>query len=78
MPQKYYAVKVGKKPGIYVDYHAFAQQMRGHKNAQGKAFKTETEARQYLGPAHWDDTVVTEKVKIAKLESVNLSLPQTP
>ena len=46
---KYYAVKVGKAPGIYWDWDSCKAQVHGFKGAIYKSFKTEKEALAFLG-----------------------------
>lgn len=46
---KFYAVRVGKCPGIYTSWDACAFQVRGFSGAEYKAFKTKDEARAFLG-----------------------------
>ena len=46
---KYYAVKVGKAPGIYRDWDSCKAQVHGFKGAIYKSFKTEKEALAFLG-----------------------------
>lgn len=47
--KKYYAVKVGKEPGIYRDWDSCKAQIHGFKGAIYKSFKTEEEARVFMG-----------------------------
>lgn len=46
---KYYAVKMGKVPGIYRDWDSCKAQVHGFKGAIYKSFKTEKEALAFLG-----------------------------
>ena len=45
---KYYAVKTGKKPGIYLTWNETKEQILGFPNAKYKSFKTKEEALNYL------------------------------
>lgn len=45
---KYYAIKKGFKPGIYMTWPEAQAQVSGFKGAKYKSFKTETEAQNYL------------------------------
>ena len=45
---KYYAVRQGRKPGIYETWPACQDQVKGFKNAQFKSFKTREEAQAFL------------------------------
>lgn len=44
----YYAVKVGKQPGIYTSWEEAKQQVNGYQNAVYKKFKTKEEALAFL------------------------------
>lgn len=48
MSKKYYAVREGRKPGIYMTWDEAKQQIHGFKNASYKSFKTKTEADSFL------------------------------
>lgn len=48
MPSKYYAVKVGKKPGIYDNWNACKAVVDGFPGAVYKSFKTRQEAEDFL------------------------------
>ena len=47
--KKFYAVKVGKTPGIYTDWLECKAQVDGFPNAKYKGFATEAEANAFLG-----------------------------
>ncbi|MDU2066182.1 MAG: ribonuclease H family protein [Sporomusaceae bacterium] len=47
-PKKFYAVRVGKAPGLYLSWNECKAQTHGYPNAQFKAFLTESEAQAYL------------------------------
>ena len=51
MAAKYYAVKHGKVPGIYRSWDACKAMVDGYPGAIYKSFKTEQEARDFLGTA---------------------------
>jgi len=44
----YYAVRIGRIPGVYYDHETYMAQMTGFPFAQGKRFNTEDEAYEYL------------------------------
>ncbi|MDY6064843.1 MAG: ribonuclease H family protein [Finegoldia sp.] len=46
---KYYAVKNGRRPGIYTSWDECKAQVDGYKNAIFKSFKTKGEALDFLG-----------------------------
>lgn len=47
--KKYYAVKVGVKPGIYTDWDTTANMVKGYSGSIYKSFKTLAEAKKFLG-----------------------------
>lgn len=49
MSNKYYAVRKGLKPGIYMTWDECKAQVNGYPKAEYKSFKTEEEAYDYLG-----------------------------
>lgn len=49
MAKKYYAVRVGHNPGIYVTWSDCEVQVKGFPGAQYKSFPTEAEAKAYMG-----------------------------
>lgn len=57
---KYYAVKEGKKKGIYETWDECQEQVKGYKNAKFKSFKTKEEAEKYI----------TETVEVVEKEPV--------
>lgn len=50
MAGKFYAVKKGRKPGIYMSWDACKAQVMGFPNARHKGFKTKAEAEAFLNP----------------------------
>ena len=51
MSMKYYAVRIGKKPGIYTTWAACQEQVHGFPGAQFKKFDTQEEAQHFIeGP----------------------------
>ena len=48
MAKKYYAVRVGHNPGIYVTWSDCEVQVKGFPGAQYKSFPTEAEAKTYM------------------------------
>lgn len=56
---KYYAVRKGRVPGIYLDWDKCRAQVDGFKGAEFKSFSTEVDAKNYLRP------VVPEALKPA-------------
>lgn len=50
MPKRYYAVKVGAKPGIYRDWDECREQVNGFSGARYKGFNVLYDAEAWLGP----------------------------
>lgn len=48
MAKKYYAVRVGKVPGIYLNWNTCKQMVDGYPNAIYKSFSNREEAEQFL------------------------------
>ena len=63
MAQKFYAVRVGKMPGIYDSWDSCKAMVHGFPNAQYKSFKTMEEAKAFLGDA---EQVLAEGSKAEK------------
>lgn len=51
MSKKYYAVRVGQKPGIYQTWEEAKKQVHGYPKAVYKSFKTLKEAESFMGKA---------------------------
>ncbi len=47
--KRYYAVKVGRTPGVYTQWADAQKEITGYPNAVFKGFATEAEARAFLG-----------------------------
>lgn len=48
-PNKFYAVRVGRKPGVYTDWGNCEKQIKGFSNADFKCFNNEEDAVKYFG-----------------------------
>lgn len=48
MSKKYYAVRDGRKPGIYRTWDEAKQQVHGYKNATYRSFTTQKEAEEFM------------------------------
>lgn len=68
MAVKFYAVKVGKTPGIYSTWDDCKAQVEGFPGATYKSFKTASEAAGYLG---WKDTE-NDKEKVVYVDKKEL------
>ena len=49
MAKKYYAVRVGKVPGIYQTWDECKKNVHGFPAAEYKSFPSEEEAKAYMG-----------------------------
>lgn len=58
MSGKYYAVLVGRKPGIYKTWKEAEAQIKGFPKAVFKSFKTENEAKEYMKIDMQDQQIV--------------------
>lgn len=61
MAGKFYAVKVGKTPGIYGSWDECKRMVDGYPGAVYKSFKTKTEAEEFMGEADTKAKNVVEK-----------------
>ena len=61
--KKYYAVKVGKTPGIYFTWEDCSAQVTGYKGAKFKSFPTIEEALEFIGD---DNIKPTKKEDVVK------------
>lgn len=52
MAAKFYAVRKGKKPGIYMSWDMCKQQTEGFPGAEFKSFPTREAAEEYIGQKH--------------------------
>lgn len=50
---KYYAIKKGRKPGIYEDWEVAKQQVEGYSGAEYRSFASREDAVAYLSGKHW-------------------------
>ena len=50
MAGKFYAVRIGRTPGIYMSWEDCRKMVDGYPKAEYKSFKTEEEAFSYLHP----------------------------
>ncbi|MGN0350038.1 MAG: viroplasmin family protein [Roseburia sp.] len=61
MAGKFYAVKVGKTPGIYGSWDECKRMVDGYPGAVYKSFKTKAEAQEFIGEADAKAEEVMEK-----------------
>ncbi|MBN9647192.1 ribonuclease H family protein [Terrisporobacter glycolicus] len=73
--KKYYAVKVGKTPGIYFTWSDCSAQVTGYKGAKYKSFPTIEEAMDFIGDTNTavikKEETVKEKSSIKKKTTTN-------
>jgi len=69
MKQKYYAVRKGRQPGIYLDWESCKKQVEGFAGAQYKSFSTKDEAAQYMSGQAPTTAVPGKKVSSATSNS---------
>ena len=63
MASKYYAVKKGKKPGVYLTWDECKAQTDGFSGAIFKSFKTQEEAEAFIGNKK-EDTIEDKKPQV--------------
>lgn len=68
--KKYYAVKIGKKPGIYETWNECELQIKGVSGAKYKSFSTMEEAEKYI--VNEEEAAKEEKT----VDSINLQVEQ--
>lgn len=61
MAAKYYAVKIGKTPGIYMTWDECREMTHGYPGAIYKSFKTLEEAKQFMGGTAGNSVMAAEK-----------------
>lgn len=66
---KYYAVRVGRIPGVYTDWNSCQDQVKGYSGAEFKSFTSEAEALAFVG---------NEEVKKEASEDFDISVYDCP
>lgn len=56
MSKKYYAVRTGRKPGVYQAWNEAKKEVHGYPNAVYQSFKSLTEAREFIGQTNLKTT----------------------
>jgi len=64
MAKKYYAVKKGLAPGIYMTWEECKVNVDGYPGAEHKSFKTVEEAKAYLGYAPESEPVIYGQIEL--------------
>lgn len=69
MSKKYYAIRTGRKPGIYQTWDEAKKEVHGYPNAVYQSFKSLAEAREFIGQTNLKTTeaepLVNEKYSSA-------------
>ena len=64
MADKYYAVRIGRHPGVYTSWDACSAEVKGFSGAEYKSFRTRAEALDFVrgaeGPAVPEDDLLAE------------------
>ncbi|SFC21591.1 ribonuclease HI [Alkalibacterium subtropicum] len=68
MPKKYYAVRKGRKPGIYSTWPEAQKQVSGYPSAQFKSFQTQDEAQAYINNAAGKNSIAGPDSLIAYVD----------
>ena len=66
--QKYYAVRVGYKPGVYLSWDACKEQVHGYPGAQYKSFTTRKEAEAFVQPQQEEDSACPWEEAVAYVD----------
>ena len=70
-PKKYYAVKKGKKPGIYIKWDECKAQIFKYPGAIYKSFKTLSEAKQFMENKPNIEIIKSNNEKIKSIKEKN-------
>lgn len=68
MPKKFYAVKTGRKPGIYETWAECQTQINGFSGAVYKSFASREEAQAFVGAENGEHEVQTETQAVAYVD----------
>ena len=71
---KFYAVRVGRTPGIYSTWELCAAQVKGHPGAVYKSFKTREEAQMFLDNVVRDLELSNKKPSFSKSSSKDVEI----
>lgn len=66
--RKYYAVRRGRRPGIYENWSDCRQQISSYSNAAFKSFKTLEAAREYLQAGEREELPIKEGLPLAYID----------
>ena len=73
MAKNYYAVKDGKKPGVYETWKDCEEQVKGYSGAVYKKFTTQKEAKDFIGDKKIKKDISGEIVEIEKEKTIEQS-----
>lgn len=68
MAKKYYAVKAGRKTGLFTSWDECKLQVEGFSNPVFKSFNSKLQAEEYLGISDNEDSLLSEIKKYSDLE----------
>jgi len=68
MIKKYYAVRAGRKPGIYRTWEETKEQVHGYQGAIYRSFKTLEEAKKFINPEVTSDKATANDTVIAYVD----------
>ena len=73
MQKKYYAVRHGRKPGIYLTWAECKEQVQGFTGARYKSFPDRAQAEEFLtGKDSYNKKQTTSKTKVSKIEDFDV------
>lgn len=75
-PKKFYAVRVGKTPGVYTDWPSAQAQVTGVKGPQYKSFPTRAEAEAYMHETSGENDASTKSASKGKKTRNSLQAPE--
>jgi ribonuclease HI len=68
---KYYSVRIGRTPGIYLTWKECEEQVKGYSKAKYKSFKSKEEAEEYLKEIEEEEYLKEIKEEIKEEKEVN-------
>ena len=69
MASKFYAVKVGRTPGVYTTWNDAKNEVNGYSGAVYKSFPTLTQAQQFIDP-NYSPAVPISQPPVSRLHSI--------
>lgn len=68
--KKFYGVRAGRVPGVYLDWEQCQKQIHGFPNALFKSFPTEEEARSYVATAHSTPSTQAQQLRLKAIADI--------